>query len=79
MKQHNPQHLHALYAILPSLAVRPWELSCWCAPRAQTLTQAPCGITVQTLTRREERPQRTRGRSGTAADLQERSAIRRAP
>ena len=47
--------------------------SCWCAPRGRALTQEPSGITVRTLARREERPQRTRGRSGTAADLQERS------
>ena len=51
----------------------------WCAPRGQALTQGPCSITLQTLARREERPQRTSDTSGTAADLQERSAIRRAP
>ena len=69
----------AWYALLPSLAARPRWPSCWCAQRGQALTQEPCGITFQTLARREERPQRTSGRSGTAADLQERSAIRRAP
>jgi hypothetical protein len=69
----------AWHALLPSLAVRPREPSCWCAPRGQALTQEPCGITFQTLARREERPQRTSDTSGTAADLQERSAIRRAP
>jgi hypothetical protein len=52
------------------LAPRPGELA---------LTQEPCGITFQTLVRREERPQRASGRSGTAAYLRERSAIRRAP
>jgi len=43
------------------------------------LTQKPGGSTFQTLARREKRPLRTRGRSGTAADLQERYAIRRTP
>ena len=43
------------------------------------MTQEPCGITFQMVVRREKRLQRTRGRSGTAADLQERYAICRAP
>ena len=66
----------AWHAIHPSLAVRtPWP-SCWCRPRGQALTQKPGGITFQTHARREDRQRKTRGRSGTAADLQERSAIR---
>ena len=60
-------------ALWPALAASPRWPSCWCAPRGRALTQEPSGITVRTLARREERPQRTRGRSGTAADLQERS------
>ena len=51
----------------------------WCTPRGQVLTQESYGSTFPTLARREESPQRTRGRSGTAADLQERYAICRAP
>ena len=69
----------AWHARHPSLAVRtPWP-SCWCRPRGQALTQKPGGITFQTHARREDRQRKTRGRSGTAADLQERSAIRVAP
>ena len=60
-------------ALWPALAASPRWPSCWCAPRGRALTQEPSGITVRTLARREERPQRTSGRSGTAADLQERS------
>jgi hypothetical protein len=63
----------------PSLAVRTQWPSCWCRQRGQALTQKPGGITFQTLARREDRQRRTSGRSGTAADLQERSAIRVAP
>ena len=63
----------------PALVASPRWPSCWCAPRGRALTQEPCGITFQTLARREKRPQRTSDRSGTAVDLQERSAIRRAP
>ena len=43
------------------------------------MTQKPGGSTFQTLARREDRQRRTRGRSGTAADLQEWSALRVAP
>jgi hypothetical protein len=69
----------AWHARHPSLAVRtPWP-SCWCRQRGQALTQKPGGSTFQTLARREDRQRRTRGRSGTAADLQEWSAIRVAP
>ena len=53
--------------------------SCWCAPRGQALTQEPGGITFQMLARREERPQRTSGRSGPAAEPAGAYAIRRAP
>ena len=60
-------------ALWPALAASPRWPSCWCAPRGRALTQEPSGITVRTLARREERPQRTSGRSGTAADFQERS------
>jgi hypothetical protein len=42
------------------------------------LTQEPGGSTFHTLTSREDRPQRTRDRSGTAAEPAGASAIRRA-
>jgi hypothetical protein len=42
--------------------------SCWSTQRGQALTQEPCGSTFHTLTSREDRPQRTRDRSGTAAE-----------
>jgi hypothetical protein len=52
----------------PVLATSPRWPSCWCAPRGQALTQAPCGITLQTLARSEERPQRhSRVPSGAVA------------
>jgi hypothetical protein len=57
---------------------RPWPF-CWCAPRGQALTQEPGGSTFHTLTSREDRPQRTRDRSGTAAEPAGASALRRAP
>ena len=64
---------------LPALAARQRWPSCWCAPRGQALTQEPGGITFQMLARREERPQRTSGRSGPAAEPAGAYAIRRAP
>jgi hypothetical protein len=64
-QDHLPRRQQSTHALGRSGAIRS-------AAAGLTLTQEPGGITVQTLARGEERPQRTRGRSGTAASMQER-------
>jgi hypothetical protein len=52
----------AWYATQPSLTARRRWPFCWCMQRGLALTQEPCGITLRSIARREERQPRGRCR-----------------